>query len=472
MITNEFKNKKILVAGVGKFPRGSLNSAIRFFVRAGAKVTVTDAKPAPALKDGLKHLKGLRVAYHLGKLVKKDFENADLVIKAQGNREQAPFLGAASKAGVHVTTDVGLFMLFAPDLPTIGITGTRGKSTTTALAGAMIKADGWAEFVGGNMKVSPLNFLKDAWRDYDAGKRAAVVLELSSWLLEGWENEGISPSVAVVTNIFPDHLNTYPSYAAYARAKAEIFLSQSADDSVVLNRDNLETKKMSKLAKGKVYWFSKRPFVGRGACVKNKTIVFKDKKREAVAKLSDIKYLSGAHNLENVLAAVAAAKLVGVRNSSIRRTLRSFRGLPDRQELIRARAGVRYVDDTTATSPDGAVAALRTFGGARKKIILIAGGKDKALDFKEMAREIKKYAKGLVLFEGTATDKLIKELKRAGYKPDLAPVVKDMSTAVKIAADVAARGDIVLLSPGAASFGLFKNEFDRGGQFKKAVAKL
>jgi UDP-N-acetylmuramoylalanine--D-glutamate ligase len=473
MLQNEFNNKKVVVAGVGKIPKGSLNSASRFFSRAGARVIVTDAKPANDLKLGLRHLKGVKAVFHLGGYRKKDFKTAEIVIKAQGNREQEPFLKDAERAGAYVTTDVGLFMSQIPFVPVVGVTGTRGKSTTTALIGEMIKADGSSTFVGGNIQVSPLNFLNSLWQDHKKGKCCAIVLELSSWLLEGWKKEGIAPTVAVVTNTFPDHLNTYSSYGSYIGAKAEIFAAQDKDGIVVLNRDNAVTRKMIKSAKGKVFWFSLRPFKGTGVYVKNNTIVFNHKNEETVARLSDIKYLAGVHNLENILAAVAAAKLMGVKNSSIVKTLRSFRGLPDRQELIRIKSGVRYVNDTTATSPDGVVAALRTFGTSlKKKIVLIAGGKDKELDFKKMAQEIKKYVKDLILFDGTGTKKMITELKRIGYKYDIAPVVSDMKTAVKIASDMADRGDVVLLSPGAASFGLFKNEFDRGEQFKKAVRAL
>jgi UDP-N-acetylmuramoylalanine--D-glutamate ligase len=480
MMQNEFKNKKVVVAGVGKIRRGSLNSASRFFSRTGARVIITDAKPAAELKLGLRHLKGVRAVLHLGGYRKDDFKKADIVIRAQGNREQEIFLKIAERNNALVTTDIDLFMSLIPPVPTVGITGTRGKSTTTALVGEMIKADGSSTFVGGNIGVSPLNFLKPLRRDHKNGKSCAIVLELSSWLLEGWKKEGIAPTVAVITNIFPDHLNNYSSYKSYIGAKAEIFAAQDKDGIVVLNRANAVTRKMSKLAIGKVFWFSLRPFKGRGSYVKNNAIVFNDKKEEIVARLSDIKYLAGVHNLENILAAVAAAKLMGAKNSSIVKTLRSFRGLSDRQELVRIKSGVRYVNDTTATSPDGVVAALRTFGKSqiangkslKKKIVLIAGGKDKELDFKQMAREIKKYVKDLILFDGTGTKKLIVELKRVGYKCDIAPVVRDMKTAVRVAADMADRGDVVLLSPGAASFGLFKNEFDRGEQFKKAVRKL
>ena len=469
---NTMTNKKVLITGVGRYKLGSNNSAARFFVKQGAKVTVTDPKPARELAVGLEHLKGLKATYHLGGYRAVDFKSADLIIKNQGNRSLDPFLKIAERAGIEITTDVGAFMALAPPVPIIGITGTRGKSTTTALLGEMVSESGCSSYVGGNMKVSPLNFLDKLWRDHKRGRCAAVTLELSSWLLEGWKKEGIAPAVAVITNIFPDHLNTYSSYAAYVNAKAEIFAAQDKDGIVVLNRDNKETRKFASKCNGRVFWFSARPFSGAGAFVRNGKIVWRDKKEEIVARVGDIKYLAGEHNLENILAAAAAAKLLGIGNKAIVKTLRSFKGLPDRQEFVRDLKGVRYINDTTATSPDGAVAALRRFGTKGKKIVLIAGGKDKELDFRAMAAEIKKRVASLVLFDGTGTEKLIKELKRTGAKFDLVPIVKNMKTAVRLAANEAKRGDIVLLSPGAASFGLFQNEFDRGAQFVNCVKSL
>ena len=337
---NTTTNKKVLITGVGRYKLGSNNSAARFFVEQGAKVTITDPKQTRELAAGLKHLKGLKATYHLGGYRATDFKSADLIIKNQGNRSLEPFLKIARRKGIEIVTDVGAFMALAPPAPIVGITGTRGKSTTTALLGEMIAASGCASYVGGNMKVSPLNFLDKLWRDHLHGRCAAVTLELSSWLLEGWKKEGIAPAIAVITNIFPDHLNTYPSYAAYINAKAEIFAAQDKDGIVVLNRENKETRKLASRCHGQIFWFSRRPFVGRGAFVRNGKIVWRDKKEETVARLSGVRYLSGEHNLENILAAVAAAKLLGIENKAIVKTLRSFKGLPDRQEFVREFRGV------------------------------------------------------------------------------------------------------------------------------------
>jgi len=338
--------------------------------------------------------------------------------------------------------------------------------------GEMIAASGCAAYVGGNMKVSPLNFLGKLKRDHRRGQCAAIALELSSWLLEGWKSEGIAPTVAVVTNIFPDHLNTYPSYDDYINAKAEIFASQDKDGAVVLNRENPITRRLAAKAPGKVYWFSKKPFAGKGVFVRRGWIVWKDKKEETIARAGSSKHLAGEHNLENILAAVAAAKIIGIDKKAIVAALGSFKGLPDRQEFIRTYRGVDYINDTTATSPDGVIAALHRFGGKDKKIVLIAGGKDKELEYAGLAREVKKHVSSLILFEGTASEKLIAEMRRTGYERDIATAVKDMKSAVQLAERESDPGGIVLLSPGAASFGLFKNEFDRGAQFVKAVKAL
>lgn len=468
----KFKGKKVLITGVGRYKLGSNNSAARFFASAGAKIMITDPKPAVDLVEGLKHLVGLKAIYHLGGYSQQDFTWADFIVKNQGVRALDPFIKIAEKKGVHSTTDVGVFMHYAPDVPIVGVTGTRGKSTTTALIGEMISASGCEAYMGGNMKVSPLNFLDKLRRDHKSGRCAAVVLELSSWLLEGWKKEKISPKVAVITNVYPDHLNTYTSYAAYIAAKAEIFASQKKGDAVVLNRDNPLTRRLSAKAKGKVYWFSKKPFAGRGAFTRRGWIIWKDKGEEAIARASSSKHLAGEHNLENILAAVTAAKLLGIKKTAIAKALKSFKGLPDRQELVRNFRGADYVNDTTATSPDGTVAALHRFGGPGKKIVLIAGGRDKGLDYRGLAAEIKKHVDSLILFEGTATDKILAELKTLHYEKDIAPLVKDMRTAVRLAASEAEPGSVVLLSPGAASFGLFQNEFDRGERFVKEVKKL
>lgn len=452
--------------GLGRFERGSGISAARFFAKRGARVTVTDLKSSEELASSIKLLRGLPITYVMGEHRAKDFTEADIVIRNPDVRSNNPFLSLARKHGARVTTDVSIFFELCPKIISIGITGTRGKSTITALIGAIMNAAGIKAYVGGNIQNSPLNFLDDLISDYAHGRPVTSVIELSSWLLEGMSHESAAPGVAVVTNIYRDHLNTYPSMKEYVAAKKEIFRHRQS--TVILNYDNAATHEMAKEVKGRVLWFSLKPFEGSGVFVRGKNIIFRfGNLEEKIAETSDIRHLLGSHNLANALSAIAVCKLYDVSNSAIVRTLRTFSGLPNRLELIRTFRGVRYYNDTTATTPDGVMAALNALAPKSKRIILIAGGKDKELEFNKFAAAIKKHVHGLVLFDGTATNKLLLELKRTGFSCAGVPVVKSMESAVERARQMAKQGDVILLSPGAASFGLFKNEFDRGAQFVK-----
>lgn len=458
--------------GLGRFQAGSGSSAARFFAGRGARVTVTDLKRRDELKEPVARLRGLGITFVLGKHRKEDFRRADYVIRNPDVRSTNPLLALARRHGAKVVTDIGVFLEHCPPIWPIGVTGTRGKSTTTALVGEMLRRAGLRTYVGGNIQVSPLTFLDDLWRDYRKIAPAGVVLELSSWLLEGLSKAGVSLRIAVITNVMRDHLNTYPSMKEYIEAKAEIMKGQGKSGVAILNRENAITRRLAREAPGSVLWFGKRPFSGDGTFVRNGRIMYRrEGVSRAVARVSDLRHLAGTHNLENALAAVTAAKVSGVPDTAVVRALRAFRGLPNRLERIRIVRGVAYYNDTTATTPDGTIAALRTLGKG-KNIVLIAGGKDKVLEFRALARAIREQVKSLVLFEGTATAKIIWELRRIGYPYDEVPIVKDMRVAVRLAREAAKRGEVVLLSPGAASFGLFQNEFDRGAQFVKAVRKL
>jgi len=459
---SEYKNKKVLIAGLGLYKQGSGISAARFFARAGAKVTVTDLKTRKELSSSIKELKGMKIQYVLGKHRVSDFKNADIVIKNPGMRRNSPYLKAARAAKVSIESDITIFFKHCPG-KIIGITGTRGKSTTSALLAKILSKKN-KTFLGGNIKVSPLNFLsrvkKSDW----------VVVELSSWMLEDLNDKKMSPHIAVVTNVMRDHLNTYPSMRAYQEAKAMIFKHQSKGDYVVLNRDNAITRQFGKRVPSQRFWFSLKQFKEEnGSMIKNGRMVFRhDGKIWNVASSKDLQ-LEGEHNLYNALAAMTVAKILRVACAKVRSTLREFKGIDSRQELVRTTGGVKYINDTTATTPDAGMAALRTIA-LKKNIILIAGGADKKLLFTDWAKQVKKNCKKVILLDGTATPKMMRELKKNKVKPE--PVQKSMKSAVKLAHKLSDRGDVVLLSPGAASFGMFKNEFDRGGQFVDLVKKI
>jgi len=458
---SEYKNKKVLIAGLGLYKQGSGISAANFFCRQGAEVTVTDLKTRAQLAASIKELKGLKIKYVFGRHRVSDFKNADIVVKNPGMRQNSPYLAAARRAGVAIESDITIFFKHCP-AQIIGITGTRGKSTTSALLAAILNKKN-KTYLGGNIKVSPLNFL--GW----VKEGDWVVVELSSWMLEDLNRVKMSPHIAVITNVMRDHLNTYPSMASYAAAKAMIFKYQSPDDYVILNRDNKITREFGKRVPSRRFWFSLKRFQEEnGSMIDRGKMVFRrDGRVWNVAKIEDL-VLPGEHNLYNALAAMAAAKILRVPCAKVREGFREFRGLDSRQELIREYQGIKFYNDTTATTPDAGIAALKTLA-KNKNIILIAGGADKKLVYGDWIKPVKKNCKKIILLDGTATPKIMKELKK--NKIGFIGPVDSMQKAVKEAFQSAKKGDVVLLSPAAASFGLFKNEFDRGERFIEAVRK-
>ncbi len=430
----------------------------------GAILTVTDLKTKKDLASSLKELKRFKnIKYVLSQHRTGDFQKADLIIKNPGVPDNSEYLRIARRAGVSIETDIGLFFRVCP-APIIGITGTRGKSTTTALLGEIFKAIDKKTLVAGNIRKSPFDNLKKLT------VKTPVILELSSWQLAGLKLIKKSPHLAIMTNVMRDHLNRYRGMGDYIAAKKLIFQYQKPDDFVILNKDNKITAQLGRLVVARRYWFAKKYFAEENGClIKNGRIIFRQEGKESpVIRIKDLR-LKGEHNLENVLAVVTAAKICNLPRPKIIKVLKSFKGLPDRQELIAVKKGISYYNDTTATTPDGVIAALKLLGG-KKKMILVAGGTDKKLNFKDLGKMIPQKVKALVLLEGTATDKLFKAVKNKKMLPIAR--VNSMASAVKAANNFAVKGDIILLSPAAASFGMFVNEFDRGEQFKKYVSKL
>ncbi|MFA5412971.1 MAG: UDP-N-acetylmuramoyl-L-alanine--D-glutamate ligase [Patescibacteria group bacterium] len=442
-----FRDKKITVMGLGLLGRGV--GVVKFLVGKGAKVTVTDLKSAkdlaPSVHEIKKFLKNRKGAYPvkfiLGKHRLEDFRGVDMVFKAAGVPLDSVYIAEAKKNGVPVFMDDALFGREA-ECKIIGITGTRGKTTTSSLIYEIARATDKKTYFGGNVRgMATLPFLEKV------KKNDLVVLELSSWQLQGWRDLKISPQISVVTNIYPDHQNYYKnSMAKYIHDKEAIFANQKKNDFLVLNKNCAWCQKMVRRAPGKIIWFSAND-VPRGWNLK----------------------ILGEHNLENISAAMAVGKILGLPMARIKKAVENFRGVPGRLEFVREVHGVKYYNDTTSTMPEATIAALRALRG--KNIILIAGGADKNLNFKNLAPAIKKYTKAVVLLSGTATQKMQQQLRVVNYKLPVT-LTKSMSEAVKTARKFATRGDVILLSPAAASFGMFKNEFDRGDQFLKEVEKL
>jgi len=457
-----FKNKKVTIMGLGLHGGGL--AVTSFLAKNGAILTVTDLKTRKQLQPSIEKLKAFKIKYVLGKHRLQDFRQADLVIQNPDVRRNSKFLIEAKKNKIPIETDLSLFFKLCPTQNIIGITGTKGKSTTTALIYEILKIYKKDTILGGNIRISPLEFLDKI------KKTTPVVLELSSWQLEGLAEHKLNPAYAVITNVLVDHLNTYKNMAAYVKTKELIFKFQKPYNFSLLNKDNPATQAMAKKAKSQIFWFTKNILTNNenGCFLSKGWLVFKaGQRKNKIIKVQAIK-LQGEHNLENVLAAVTLAMVYKVPLKIIKKAISKFKGLASRLELIREFNGVRYYNDTTATTPDAVIAALNSFP---PKVVLLAGGTDKKLVFKDLAKVIKKKVKAIILFEGTATEKLLKELKKIKFNKDLF-IVNSMESAFDAARSILAKGDVFLLSPGAASFGLFINEFDRGEQFNRGVKHL
>lgn len=488
-----FRDKRITVMGLG-IHGGGVGIA-KWLRRHGAIVTATDLRDQHALASSIEELERTyleevrsigkhrmrRIRYVLGAHPEELFTDADMVIRNPAVPRDHRLLSLAKKSGVPVESDISLFFMLCP-FPIAGVSGTKGKTTTTTMLAAMCKETDPRTVVGGNIRISPLDRLDRLLAL--AGKKKPspppIVLELSSWQLEGLERHRMSPHVGVITTIVEDHLDRYDGMDDYARAKEICVAFQEKEDVAVLNADNARTAAIGTwhgLIKnapnaGRRLWFSVKPLKkGDGCFIAAGSIVLRiGKVRTKVAPVAAIK-LRGTHNRANVLAAVAAAHAMGVPLSAIRKVVKTFKGVPYRLEDLGVKRGIRFVNDTAATAPDASIAAMEAFARKTKKIVLIAGGADKNLRFDAWARTAKKRVKHLVLFDGTATSKMEAALARAGAETPRAGA-RSMREAFSEAVRHAKRGDVVLLSPGCASFGIFKNEFDRGDQFSALVKKL
>ncbi len=463
-----FKNKKVIVMGLGTYKNGSGIASALFLAKNGADVLVTDLRSKKELSEQLKKLKKYKnIKYVLGKHKEEDFKKCDIVVKNPAVPKDSKFIKIAKKHGAKIHNDWSLFLL-EKDNFLVGVTGTRGKSTTATLIYEFLKNESLVHLCG-NIGVSPLAIFSKIKRG------DLVVAELSSWLLNSFKEVRRSPNISVITNLMPDHQDKYKSLKEYYADKKNIFKYQKKDDILILNKDNKETEKLKKEAKSQVFWFSQEPLAKKekGTFKKGYDVFFqKDGKKEKIANLKNIK-LKGRHNIQNILAALCVVCFFDVKKSKIQKILNSFLGVKNRLEFVGKIKGVSFYNDTTATSPDASCAALEALGSGKKNIVLIAGGTDKNLNYNKMAESIKKYAKFVVLFFGSASDKIVKELDKKKFsKSKMEEGVKNMEDAVKKAMLHAKKGDIILLSCGAASFGLFKNEFDRGNKFVKTIKKL
>ena len=433
----DYRDKRVLVMGLGLHGGGL--GVTRFFCERGAAVTVTDLRSASELESSLAELTDLEVRLVLGVHRDSDFKDADLIIRNPAVPADSRYLQIARTHGVPVDMEMGIFFDECDPKRIIGVTGTRGKSTTATFIHHLLREHGIKSALAGNIRRSAVALLSELSPD------ETVVLELSSWQLESLEQHRVSPAVAVVTNVLPDHLNRYPDMEAYAAAKTPIVRYQESGDLAVLSRDNGLAAGFADVTGAEVAYFSERDVIPGWEHAQ----------------------IAGDHNRANLAAAIAATARFGIPESTIARAVESFEGVPYRLQPVGERDGVRYVNDTCATTPDATLAALATVGGP---VVLIAGGSDKFLDFDTLGRQIHEMGdrvRTVILLPGEGTEKL-----RPVLPETLLRDVSSMEEAVGLAAAEARAGDVVLLSPACASFGLFKNEFHRGDLFNQSVATL
>ncbi len=432
----------------------------RFLAERGARVTVTDLRPAEKLAEGLGLLDGLPIRYVLGEHREEDVLASDLVVRNPAVPRESPYVRLARERGIPVLMEMSLFWEFCP-APITAITGSKGKSTTTAWLGHTWRLSRPDAVVAGNLRVSALEALPSIRPD------TPVVLELSSFQLEALEDARVGPRVSCVTMLAPDHLDRYRDFEEYANSKRNIYRFQPSDGWAVLNHDDPVVRTFAEDCPARVLWFGREDVPGEGAFVRGGRIVLRRESELPVIGLSELP-LPGEHNVMNALAVAALGSANGLPVEQIAEGLGTFTGLRDRMELVAELGGVRYVNDTASTVPVSTVASLRAVGGP---VILIAGGASKRVPFGELAEEVCRRAKAVVLLEGTATPDLQTEINKRCPRLETS-VHGDLQSAVKTASSLAEPGDTVLLSPACASFGMFDNEFQRGERFREAVRGL
>ncbi len=457
----ELKGKKVLVLGLG-LHGGGVATALWLY-KQGAKLIVSDLRSKEVLRPSLAKLKNYKIEFTLGEHRQQDVAWADVVVQNPGVPKESVFIKSAKKLGKTVVNEAALFFDRCAGT-VIGVTGTRGKSSTAALLAALLRAKFPDVILAGNIGSAAMLAIVDKIKPGQI-----VVLELSSWQLEGLAAGKTAPHVSVVTNLYPDHLNRYKSLADYYKSKEEIFRYQTAADYLILNADQAQLREWEKPALSHVMFFGTQEHGRYGIYLKHGRVFWRQHKEDQeIIKISDIN-LAGRHNLTNALAAITVARLFNVSLADMKKVLASPPVLSGRQELVREMKGLKFINDTTATTPEATLAALERFGAGKKNIILIAGGADKNLDYEAWARGVKKHCAAAFLLAGPASDKMAKAL--VGFK-NLRSGYASLTGAVKDALKSAAGGNIILFSPGAASFNMWNHEFARGDEFVKIVNKL
>jgi UDP-N-acetylmuramoylalanine--D-glutamate ligase len=425
----------------------------------GAQVVLHDQKEASQLSNAIQEAKQLGLPYRIGSEAFSGIEQAQIIVASPGMRREHPVLVAAHARGTDVVSEIEMAYRISP-APIIAITGTNGKTTTTALVGAILNACGKRALVGGNIAPGiPLIRQAD-----QANPEDVLVAEVSTFQLE--QIDRFEPKVGVLTNIGIDHLDRHGDLETYAALKAHLFVNQTPSDYAVLNRDNPKVLEATSSIRSTRLYFSRLQEVEQGAFMRGDELILRFNHDEIVVCTRDHIWLRGEHNLENVLAALAASAPFGLQPVDACRALEEFREVEHRMERVLTLQGVEFINNSMCTNTE---AGVRSLEAMEKPTVLIAGGKDKGSDFAPLGKAIAEKAKHLVLIG--ADGELIGNAARA-YGYDRISPAETLADAVSIAFQQAAPGDAVMLSPACASFDMFRDFEDRGRQFKEAVKQL
>jgi UDP-N-acetylmuramoylalanine--D-glutamate ligase len=446
----ELKNKRVLVVGLA---RTGVATAL-FCAARGGKTTASDSRTEAEIGDVVARLRAAGVTLELGGHQEQTFLQQDVIIPSPGVPADAPLLLAARGKGVSVWSEIELAYRFIRG-KLIGITGSNGKTTTTSLVEHILKTAEIPTLLGGNIG-TPLISCVDKMSE-----TTVTVVELSSFQLELIDE--FRPNVSVWLNLTPDHLDRHRTMESYGTAKGRIFENQTEEDAAVLNADDPATLPYAP-KRPRVYWFSRKQRLEQGAFVRGEEIVFRrDEKEEFVLSRREVP-LVGEHNLENVLAAVAATRLAGAEATAVAKGVRSFAGVEHRLEYVAEIGGVRYYNDSKATNVDATLKALDAFPG---RVLIILGGKDKGSDYTVLQERLRRKAI-VALLIGTAAEKIEQQIA-GGVDIERAGTIE---RAVEIASHTARSGDVVLLAPACASFDQFQSYEHRGRVFKDLVRQL
>jgi UDP-N-acetylmuramoylalanine--D-glutamate ligase len=440
---DEYRGRTILVVGYGR----TGVAVARHLLAAGARVRVTDKRPLEELGAPPADP---QIELRCGRESVDDLDGVSLVVPSPGVPVQGPLLGEAVRRGIPVRAEIEVAAR-ALTIPIVAVTGTNGKSTTTTLIGDMLRAGGERPFVGGNLGTPLVSAI--------GGRYSMAVAEVSSFQLE-WV-ETLKPRVAVLLNVTEDHLDRYAGLDAYGATKLRLFAQQTAEDVAILNGSDPWTRAHAGGLRAATVWFGSGDHVALRADAA--AIRMRLEGREEMYPLGGV-HLPGAHNRENMMAAIAAARAVGVAPAAVQEALQGFRGLPHRLEMVRERDGVRWIDDSKGTNAGAVVMSL---AGFERSVILLAGGIDKGGDYGVLIEPVRRAVKHALLF-GASRDMLARTFGGA----TAVELVDTLAAAVRRAAALAAPGDTVLLSPACGSFDMFRDYADRGNQFQALVRAL